>query len=141
MCREDCEYKTWAEYDWNAKHRGISCLYRLRLDRTPVDYVNGIWTENIMAFRNPLTPHVNRIVCDFMKSLTVEIGKRYHRFQGKLHHVGSSLEETKTENPDEFDFNIALVTFSRMCVPVPTAEAGVFNLKLKAISNMYSLPG
>ena len=108
-----------------------SCLYRLRPERDPAKYVFRIWSELEYAYRHPLWSAINRQVGIFMQKLTTEVRRRDGRFKGKLIQVGSSFEETKLREPNEFDFNIELVRFSRLCFPVPVNKAnGFFSLQL-----------
>ena len=119
-CQEDGEFQ----------ENALPCLYRLRPERNSKDYVAKLWKELDYACRNPLTPYVHQKVIQFMERLTTAVGHKDQRFGGVLVHVGSSFEGTKIGDPDEFDFNVELTTFSELCRPLPSKEIGFYQMKL-----------
>ena len=81
-----------------------------------------------------VTSHrIREEVSRFMDRLMFAIGKQDPRFEGKPVLIGSAFEETKTHFPDEFDFNIVLTKFNKLCkvVASPVAPKGFVYLKAR----------
>ena len=109
-----------------------SCVYHIRPERDATKYISRLWSDLKYSFRQReiTTLNIDDKIRSFMERLIVEIGRKDSRFEGKLSHVGSSFEGTRIYDADEYDFNIKLIQFSRLCVPLPSIEIGFFYLKL-----------